>query len=171
MIWLTFCVGGFVALAVYQFSAGTPAHLPAERRSNYTAQTGRVLQVFAHGECLCTRASLAELQRVVKEVGAMESTTLQAFLFLPETQGIPPTLDPTLGWQETVLTSAQGFEERGITTSGHVRLWNDGELLFDGGVTLSRGHPDSNEHSAALAHCLTYWTKTFPRPVYGCSLY
>ncbi len=74
----------------------------------------------------------------------------------------------------TVLSDVDGAEARrfGAETSGHTFLFDaDGRLLFNGGITQSRGHSGGNAGESAVVSLVNNHTseraETF---VFGCSL-
>jgi hypothetical protein len=60
----------------------------------------------------------------------------------------------------------------GVETSGHVLLFDlDGELLFEGGITPSRGHRGENPGLEALvAHIERREIVPGPSPIFGCPI-
>jgi len=59
-----------------------------------------------------------------------------------------------------------------VTTSGHVVLYDaDGKLVFNGGITSSRGHSGDNAGRAAITKLVHHESAAVPEaPVFGCSL-
>ena len=74
----------------------------------------------------------------------------------------------------TVLTDRSGAEARrfGAETSGHALLFGvDGKLLFNGGITASRGHAGDNAGESAIVSIVNGHGAPQDRTVvYGCSL-
>ena len=126
-----------------------PARWPGESRiprgSNHPT-----LVMFVHPRCPCSRASLAELDRITQLSGQAAETFI---VFLrPD--------DTAAGWEQTdiwasaqrianghVVTDVAGTEAArfGAETSGQVLLYDAaGELKFAGGITGSRGHEGDN---------------------------
>jgi hypothetical protein len=135
------------------------------------------LLVFAHPQCPCTRATIGELDRIAARCKDRIHTVV---FFLAE---------PDLGeaWTHTGLweqaAAIPGVDVRadvdgavarrfGARTSGHVLLYAaDGRLLFEGGITDSRGHAGDNPgEDSVVTAILEGATKTTSTPVYGCSL-
>jgi hypothetical protein len=71
--------------------------------------------------------------------------------------------------EDAASTEAARF---GAATSGHVVLYNqEGRLLFQGGITGSRGHAGENAgENAILAILAKTGIALNETPVYGCSL-
>jgi hypothetical protein len=147
------------------------ATLPRDTRRSH-------LVMFAHPQCPCSRASIAELAVIMTRcAGALKATVC---FFDPE--GEPA------GWTQSALWRAAadipGVEvladrdreiarQFGSSTSGQVHLFDrDGRRTFSGGITGARGHPGANNgrnYVIALARGEVCSPKD--TPVYGCSLH
>jgi hypothetical protein len=143
------------------------------------AETGKAarLVMFAHPECPCTRASLAELARIARTAGSKLS--IEVVFMMPA--------DAPASWRESdIVMSAMevpnahvrfdmdGTEAArfGAGTSGDVSLFaKDGRRLFHGGITASRGHEGDNAGARAILAALDadYATPKGTN-VYGCDL-
>ena len=133
----------------------------------------------AHPRCPCTRATVAELTRVLTRcVGKVEVYILT---FLPRSAGHdwgPADGVRALGTMRGVhLIDDPGGEEAarfGALTSGLVALYaQDGRLLFRGGITAARGHEGDNRGEQALLGLIQGHPSSSPRdlPVFGCPLF
>ncbi len=139
---------------------------------------GPTLVMTIHPRCPCTGASLAELDRVLRE-----STRVIRTYLLVRT---PAVHDAT--WTETAQTRAarsiagaivlddpSGADAArfGALTSGQVLLYDrDGRLQFSGGVTGARGHAGPNVGSDALAaHLAGAEGGPSQAEVFGCALF
>jgi hypothetical protein len=164
----------------YEFSAGgdphAPAHWPAASRIPRVAGHATVV-VFAHPLCPCTAATVAELGEVVAEAGA--GTTVSVLFFTPADAGTEWTQAPSVLQAAaipgvTIVADASGREARlfHAVTSGRTLLYDpNGELIFDGGITGSRGHTGENAGATALLTFLTHGSGVRPTtPVFGCSI-
>ncbi|MCC7085399.1 MAG: hypothetical protein IT427_10370 [Pirellulales bacterium] len=153
-----------------------PAHWPANSQMTLNPD-GPTLLLFVHPKCPCTRASIAELARI--RAKAVERFTGYAVVFEPP--------DADSSWQQTDLVHraeeipgvhlvfdpdgklAQTFH---VITSGHALLYDSaGELLFSGGITLSRGHEGENVGKSAIVSLLTGGQASVERAaVFGCPI-
>jgi hypothetical protein len=164
------------AIALFRFDgtpgspSSAPAHWPA--RTKVARAMGRAqIVVFAHPLCSCSQATLAELK-------SLSGTSIAVEFFRP---------GPASAWaQSATWTSAKrllgaavawddGGKEAlrfGSGTSGTVLLYGaQGDLLFQGGVTSSRGHQGENPGLHALAEALrTGKPHGVISPVFGCGL-
>jgi hypothetical protein len=180
VLWLGAVLGGFYLLLEYKATAGEIAGAPARwpRSTAATRAEGRpTLVMFAHPHCPCTRASVAELERLVARFPQISS---RVFFLKPE--------DLPGGWEQTdlwrtasAIPGAQAIRddeghEAGrfvALTSGFTAVYDaNGDLLFSGGLTSSRGHEGDSFGVRRIASLLT--TGTADRrdsPVFGCALH
>ncbi len=123
--------------------------LAADARVELSRQ-GDTLVMFAHPQCPCTRASLAELERIISK---SQGTVTPWIVFYK-----PSHTDD--GWERTdlwrtaaaipgahVISDPDGAEARHfhVATSGQTLLYDaEGRLLFSGGITAARGHEGDN---------------------------
>jgi hypothetical protein len=136
-----------------------------------------VLVMLAHPQCPCTRASVGELAKIMAHVQGKVSAYV---LFLTphaatsdwENTDLRRTAAKIPG--VTVLSDIDGVEAQkfGAETSGHTFLFDrNGSLLFNGGITQSRGHSGDNTGENAIVALVndhhSVLAKTF---VFGCSL-
>jgi hypothetical protein len=131
----------------------------------------------AHPQCPCTRASVAELAQLMAHVqGKVQAYVL---FYSPRESGVD--------WQNTdtrrsaaqipgvtVLSDVDGAEAQrfGAETSGHTFLFDpSGQLLFNGGITASRGHSGDNPGESAIVSLINDHSSKRSRTfVFGCSL-
>ena len=135
------------------------------------------LLMFVHPRCPCSRASLAELDRLATSCG--DRVAVQIIFVRPA-----ETAD---GWERTSLwRTAEGipgaavFSDPGgkeaaqlnAATSGETLLYSpSGRLLFQGGLTVSRGHEGASPGFAALSALIdTGKSQRAASAVYGCGL-
>ncbi len=172
VLWLLAIGFSLAAMAEYQGAPGLAANAqdwPSD--SELTRPDLPTMLLFLHPECGCSRATLAELQRLLPRV-QHEFRTLIVF------SGVGETLRPLAGEMRDARLhdDPEAIEARrfGATTSGHLFVYGPrGRLLFHGGITAARGHEGPNagvEHVvAALAgDAARGLTST---QVFGCPLY
>ena len=178
--WTAAVTLGFVTLFKYANTPGSATAAP--RRWPHPPDLAldaehHTLLLFAHPRCPCTRATIAELDRVMAaSAGRLAVTVL---FYTDDAFGT--------GWERSQLWEhaaripgvrverdpggalAASFAAR---TSGAVVVYSpDGRLRFCGGITASRGHEGDNAGSDAilsLANGRDPVTET--TPVYGCGL-
>ena len=170
---------GFRALLNHEHTPGADGAVPAKwPSSQLQVGNGRPsLVMLAHPRCPCTRASVGELAQIMARVG--DKVNAYVLFYTPE--------DSDAGWRDsdvqrsaskipgvTVVADVGGREAQrfGAETSGHTLLFAaDGSLLFNGGITLSRGHAGANAGESAIVALVKNEkparASTF---VFGCSL-
>lgn len=168
-------VAGFLGLGVYERS---PGERGVAARVSPDLET-RSLYVFVHPGCPCTRASIEQLDRILTQVRGVEAE-VSLFFFRPKDArhgfagaAIEERVRSIPGVR--IIDDPDGAMARrfGIRTSGHALLIeSDGEVLFDGGLTGSRGHAGDNESSAMLRDLLLQRREANEgvRPVFGCAI-
>lgn len=108
------------------------------------------LVVALHPRCTCSRATLANLKRLL---GDDPSCSIVALVYRPQSQPAAwadearQQLQQSLPGARTVDDPDGALAAQlGARTSGHVVLYSPGgRLLFSGGVTASRGHEGDND--------------------------
>jgi hypothetical protein len=134
------------------------------------------LLIFLHPHCPCSRASLAELEKILRR--CHERVSAHAILLatpLLDRWGRSAVVDqlPSLPgvrvWQDRGGALARRF---GVATSGHVLVYDAGGLLiFSGGITAARGHAGDNlGEVAVIARIGGSQQCSSASPVFGCPL-
>lgn len=178
--WISLVCLGMTVLLSYEFSPGSIGN-PSDRWPLNTRlrrpPNVATLVMLAHPHCPCTRASLGELERLMARLDGR--LMAQVLFYEPE--------HPPADWKQTDLwrmaavipkTTAAwdvgGREARlfGAGTSGQVFVYNpQGRLIFNGGITPSRGHyGDSSGRSAIISAVTDGTTSSLKGFVFGCSL-
>lgn len=180
-VWLLAAAVGAWALASYGNAPGsagqTPESWPAD--SQIVLPHDRpILMMFAHPQCPCTRASVAELNRLLTRCN--DKVVVQVIFIKPP--GLPHEWTQTALWQSaaaipgvTVDADPDGAEARrfGAESSGHVVLYDQrGKLLFNGGITSARGQAGDNAGENVIVSLVTDQdTQIRNTPVFGCGLF
>jgi hypothetical protein len=180
VFWLLAAGVGFVWILNYQSTSGAagiaPEHWPTGTQITLDSQRD-TLVMFAHPQCPCTRASMEELNRLLARTEG--KVVVQVFFFKPDkfsgdwvhsdlwksAAAIPGVV---------VREDPNGAQARlfGAETSGDVLLYDThGRLLFNGGITGSRGHAGDNAgENTIIARLQGKEASLKQTPVYGCSL-
>jgi hypothetical protein len=181
-LWLVAVGAGFAMTMKYQNTGGAvgsqPQQWPKETRIVLDARRD-TLVMFAHPRCPCTRASMEELNRVLAQ--AQDRVAAQVFFFRPG--GSSEDWVKTDLWRSAAaIPGVSVHEDRdgveagrfGAETSGFVLLFDThGHILFQGGITGSRGHAGDNAGESAVLAILAGQPAgqgVEKTPVYGCSL-
>lgn len=156
--WLLLAFVGLFVVALADVVPDGASHLarwPASSGLSLSS-TRATLLVFIHPQCPCSTATLAELEHLVAhDTGRLD---VQIVVFLPE--------DAPDGWRETaVVKEARAIpgahlvfdvggregQRFGATTSGQALLFEPGgEIVFRGGITVSRGHQGESDGRNAI---------------------
>ena len=179
-VWVVAVGAGFTALTAYKLRPGDqgevpsawPADVSIARRDGVPA-----LVMNLHPRCVCSRASLAELN-VLRSRFVGE---LDIHLIFARPEGVAKGWEDTDTWRTAGeiggamrrLDEQGGLAERfGAKTSGHVVLFDGaGRVVYSGGLTGGRGHEGDN---AGLDRALTALRGETPElgtaPVFGCEI-
>lgn len=171
---------GFVVLMGYQNAPGRPAAPPSTWPAGSGLQPAAsqgTLVVFAHPHCPCTRATMGELERVLRYVQARVTTYV---VFVQPDEYANDWVRDHLWQRATAMPSVTPVRDPGgvetarfgAFTSGQVLYYDaSGRLQFAGGITGSRGHEGDNKGRQALLQWIQGDTarhaSTF---VFGCAL-
>jgi hypothetical protein len=152
-IWLAAFAAGTAAFLRFEFTPGDDTSAPPvwpKDSSLALGPEGATLVLFAHPHCVCTRASLDELQVVLSH----PSHPVHAEIVFVQ---LPSFTDEEMrdeSWEEAGRIPGLerridkgGIEARrfGALVSGYTVLYDaSGKLLFDGGITGSRGQVGAN---------------------------
>jgi hypothetical protein len=180
LLWAATVAAAFGLLWSYKLRpgeiGGTPSLWPSESR--IPRRPGRAtLVLFAHPKCPCTRASLAELARLMSRLGDRVSADV-VFLRPP---GVGTDWDQTDLWESaSVIPGVTAVRDDGAETarfqaetSGLAVLYDaQGRLLFRGGITSARGHEgDSFGARRIVSFVRTGTADRGDAPVFGCALH
>ena len=179
-VWLASILTGMFSLWTYANTPGTQrtplGQWPAETSLERVGDSP-TLVMFAHPHCPCTRASMAELERIVASCREKLKVTV---VFLK-----PPQFGA--GWEVgelwSMASSIPGVQihtdEGGVETfrfgadvSGLTVLYDTaGNMLFRGCITSGRGHEgDTNGRMAVTSLVTTGSALHQQTPVFGCRL-
>ncbi|PYQ45511.1 MAG: RedB protein [Acidobacteria bacterium] len=179
--WLASVLGGFVWLSAYKATPGptageSPSRWPVDSRIPRDPDRATLI-LFAHPHCPCTRASVSELARLM---GRLPGRLSARVMFLRPS-------DVHEGWEHTdlwqtvsTIPGAAAFRDDdgveaarfGAATSGFTVVYDaQGNLLFRGGLTASRGHEgDSFGQRRVVSLLTTGAADRSDSPVFGCAL-
>jgi hypothetical protein len=181
VLWVLAVSGGLCLLWGYENAPGIgarpPVSWPAGSRIQHSTDHA-TLVMLAHPHCPCTRASIGELASLM----AHTEGHLTAYVLFLKPAGFPDDWDKTDLRQNaagipgvTVLVDDGGTEAQhfNAATSGQTILYDaQGQLLFSGGITGSRGHSGDNAGRSAIESLVNVGAagraETF---VFGCPLF
>jgi hypothetical protein len=180
VVWALTLAPGFALLWKYKAqpgeAEGAPPFWPAESRISRRGDRA-TLVLFAHPECPCTRASVAELARLM----AQFDDRLRAWVVFLRPSDVGAEWDGSDLWQRaaeipgvTVVRDGDGVESSRFraSTSGATVLYDtSGRLLFSGGITSARGHEGDSAGLERIRSLIrTGKADRSDAPVFGCSL-
>ncbi len=181
VIWVGAVSAGATVLWKYGSSAGASLTAPTYWPKNSLLQTtpGQpTLVMILHPKCPCSRASVAELSRLL--VICRIQPAVRILIVKPD--GAPDGFEQTdlinnlaslPNVKSVVDESGEEANRFGALTSGTVLLFAaNGALLFNGGITSARGHEGDNAGRSALRDILNGDVPlTKNTPVYGCPVF
>lgn len=182
VLWLILVSAGFALLLQYGATPARTALRPPERwpAATHVARAASLptLVQFVHPRCSCTRASLAELERLMTRLAGRA----EARVVIVRPRGDEADFD-VAALEERVrripatvpTTDADGSDSIafGASASGTTLLYgSDGRLLFAGGITASRGQEGPSLGQERIFALLTNGhADRAGSPVFGCSLH
>ena len=178
--WLLASVSVIWFVLNYEASSGavgiTSEHWPAHARISLDP-TRDTLVMFAHPKCPCTRSSVYELGRLMEKCDGQVAAQV---LFLKPKNFSDDWVQSSLWNSASQIPGVKAEEdpegliaqEFGAETSGYVLLYSpNGQLLFSGGITGSRGHAGDNAGEDAIVALVSGQNSDVKHTmVYGCSL-
>ena len=182
MLWAALASAGLCMLWDYAQRPGDIGKVskswPAEVSDQILIADRPTLLVFLHPECGCSRASLAELERVA----AQAKSRFALRIYFNDSQALERPAKESGLWASAtripgaaILADNEGQITRafGAETSGTCLLFDPGKrLLFKGGITGSRGHEGDNANRDALLAALDgRSTGVVQCNVYGCAIF
>ena len=181
LVWFGLVGTGLSYLWNYENKPGiaavAPKHWPAESLI-HLAKDRATLIMLAHPQCPCTRASIGELAAIMAHCQGR----LNAYVLFIKPEGFTEDWEKTDLWQSAsqipdvqVISDPSGEEARRFdaVTSGQTLLYDlDGELVFRGGITASRGHSGDNAGRSAIVSIINHEIPdTTDTHVFGCPLF
>jgi hypothetical protein len=181
VIWLCATIFVMILLNGYSITPGEagspPEQWPVD--SQIRPSPGKpTLLLFLHPRCPCSRATLGELEVLLAQCQGLANT----IVLFTKPSGVSAEWADTDLWRRaskvagmTAMSDPSGIEARRFRseTSGEVLLYSsDGRLLFQGGITASRGHSGDNPGRSALTTSLRgNQSNQNETSVFGCPLF
>ena len=177
--WIGALAFGLRGLANYANTPGQVGDVPRMWPAKAKIQRAfdrPTLVMLAHPRCPCSRASVDELAQVMTQAQGK----VRAYVLFMQPDGSPEWEDTGLRRSAaatpgvTVLSDNEGAEAQlfGAETSGHTLLFDaQGKLIFNGGITASRGHAGDNTGQSAVVSLINGQNVSHSATlVFGCAL-
>lgn len=172
-VWAAIVVTGSVAMMDYSTRPGRAAAAPAKVAIDENS-VRPVLQIYLHPYCPCSRATMAELARLIAR--NPDKLDVEALFYRP--------VDETEDWVKTdiwdqalkipdvkvsIISDAE-LKHSGAIVSGQALLYDtSGQLVFSGGITGSRGNEGDNLGRYSIEEYVRTGSVTASTtPVFGC---
>jgi hypothetical protein len=180
IVWIIAVGLGMWSLMAFDLTPGGSGitSLTWPSRTGIAFQVGRInLVMFAHPNCPCTRASLAELGEIMMRSQGLISACV--LFYQPTKRPADWERDDLSGLARalpnvTVRDDIDGIEAArfGARTSGYTLVYDvHGKVRFRGGITRARGQAGANAGRQAILSLLNLTQGTEREtPVFGCSL-
>lgn len=177
LVWIPLVLGAYLAMVLY---GATPTYMPVAA-GGAVLPTGafsqeQELHVFLHPQCVCSRATLAQVRKI-RERSSAESFKVVLHFLLPEqaaenfAQGNLLEEAKKFGQALVVVETTSPLAKRhNVLVSGQALFFDGaGNLRFNGGLTPERGcEGDSSGVDAVLALVRRRQPEIAAAPVYGC---
>lgn len=184
LLWPTW-LGAIVLLQFWVWRhVGTPGK-PADPRAAWPIASKLpkspdrpVLLMFVGDGCPCSRAGLRELERLLAEIPEEEFPRVAVVFAGPQTDPAAELwkqarrIAGVEACRDSSLVETRRF---GARTSGQVMTYDrSGVLVFEGGLTVARGHEGTSSAHVSLANWFRRPDGSTPSrsraPVFGCDL-
>ena len=181
VVWLSVVACGMALMWSYNHKPGqaavAPARWPVESRLLQSARRFTLVLV-AHPKCPCTRATIEELSKLL----AHTSGRLDAYMLFVQPKGSPEGWHRGDLWNSAssipgvkVVLDDDGVEANRFDAhvSGQVLLYDEnGNLVFHGGITESRGQVGDNAGRTAIESLVNQGASDRDQSlVFGCPLF
>ncbi len=181
--WLAVVLPGVWFMTADSFvpgEAGEPAVMWPVEATSARNNAGHTLVVALHPECPCSRATLEELDKIM----ARSEGRLIAQVWCVQYAEIEEPAEASALWAQAkripgveLGVDRDGEEVRrfDLRVSGETRLYGpSGELLFQGGITVARGHAGESPGRRTILSLIEgpmLVGSVNVAPVFGCSLW
>ena len=179
-LWTFLSLYGFFYLLQYDHKESAYANISQDFPKEWLPlppENKKAVVLNLHPHCPCSKASLREYQRIISRYSQQVVPTV--VFYKPEgkldswVHGDLYHNISNYNIHKVIDEDGRRMEEVGIMTSGHVLVYDDcGKLLYQGGITASRGHEGTNRGSlqveAVIAGSSPLHQQHFP--VFGCEI-
>ena len=178
--WLAMLIATYSFAVIYATTPGARGHSPADwpEKSVLVRDSSRpTLITFIHPKCSCSRATLNELNKIVSH--CPDRLKVYILMLVPRGEGKDWAKTDLLDSARAIPGAEVRFDMEGqeanrfhSLTSGHTLVYlPSGELVFNGGITASRGHEGDNKGQSTIEDIARGRSeKLWFNQVFGCPL-
>ena len=181
LLWAFAVAYGMKQVWIYEKTPGSTLQAPAQWPAQAPlarAPTTATLLLFVHPQCPCTKATIGELAVLMTHC----HEKLTAYLFFLSPNGFLEQWSEGSLWREAEkIPGVHLFKDKdgemarhfNAVTSGQTLLYDrNGRLLFEGGITDSRGHRGDNPGRSAIQSLILQGHSDRKKTdVFGCALF
>jgi|ERR1700677_486032 len=178
LLWVSGVAWGFALVLRYEATAGVSGQAPANLAEMPQTYGRKLVILLAHPRCPCTRATLAEFEKIITRRQDIIDTHVYFFQPIDRpsswSQGESWNLAAQLpGVQVHADVDGRMAKVLGARTSGQVVVFDEtGRLLYSGGITGARGHQGDNPGCQAVLDLVQGGSDSVRDfPVFGCPLF
>jgi hypothetical protein len=177
LAWASLLAGGFTVLMRYESVAASPPHVSSEINSLFRNAEQPTLVVGLHPHCPCSKATVAELNKILGHTPG--KSRLVVYAFKPKAETVDWIASSTistlnkLGARIEIDEDGLMAKQLGLSASGQIQLFSaQGELIYNGGITAGRGHEGDNAGEQAVIDLLLKGgSDRKSAPVFGCPIF
>lgn len=176
-VWILSIIASIGFINRYSLTAGKNSSNSRVPASTKFAPEGRArLLVFLHPKCTCSHATMTELKSLLPELKDIETTVLFRSVSADKawlTGDLYENASKVQGISVAIDEDGREAKLFGAHTSGHtVLIAPDGNIVFSGGLTPSRGHTGDS----AGKNFLRKWNRergpaSFISAIFGCNIF
>lgn len=172
-----FSVSGLQYLMVYSAQAGSQNTILNQRptQSKLSSTPSPHLVMFLHPGCSCSKASLTELSKLMSETPEL---TAQIVFMKSKKLELLFNQNPLVEKAKLISRANIVYDENGdesrlfeAETSGLTHLYINSNLVFNGGLTMARGHEGESAGKAAILSHLKGHKADSKTLVFGCDIF
>lgn len=180
-VWLISLVIGLKILWNYQTTPGEQLKKTPRFHNTSLLQLASqqpTLIMFAHPQCPCTSASILELQGVEQKLRGL--VKIKVFFIQPASKDRSWVESSSWALAKKIPDAEVAIDRLGTMAkffnaqvSGETVLYSkNGDLIFEGGITPSRGHVGDNHGTEAIIEAVRTGTASINKTqAYGCGLF
>jgi hypothetical protein len=187
VLWLLSALAAFSYINRYSTRPGAVGELPPrseiQRILSNNDQTSIIL--FVHPKCVCSDATVDELKDLLSQFEKKQQPQVYVQFYYPadktpewaKESDLYKKLSLFKDWHLRLDQAGGQAFAWGAMTSGYAIMVNkQGNVIFNGGLTVTRGHRGENIGKSGLKKAISFYSELSPDtplqgPTFGCSLF